>query len=394
MSVIVQATSGTERAERMDRAPSTTPVLLRRLRAALVALALLAGGTALLLTIEAHAVTSSAGEHTASAVIQAYAAREALADADRQAVETIPLGAGPSGQYQDDIAAAEQGLEQVAENNTAGASGSQALQLIEGLLTSYTGLIEQADAHYRMQVNGESGVGVEDLWSASELMHGQILTGTDSLADLQSAEQNTLAEQCSSPWASPWLFAGWMIAALALLGTLVTAQRQFYLRLRRMLSKYLTLAAATLIGLCLVTGHVIAAERAFDSAQSGPLAAVVALQDAQTALTDQQGQTEIAKLVACPRCSAERDEADTLAKLDARALTGARPAVARAGCTMSGIPGCITDQQSTYDADAIAAEAGNTRSLMLIVALTALLVLLTFLGFRRHLDEYRYRWSA
>src|ERR1022692_568265 len=109
MSVIVQATSGTERAERMDRAPSTTPVLLRRLRAALVALALLAGGTALLLTIEAHAVISSAGEHTASAVIQAYAAHEALADADRQAVKTIPLGAWPSGQYQDDIAAAEIG---------------------------------------------------------------------------------------------------------------------------------------------------------------------------------------------------------------------------------------------------------------------------------------------
>lgn len=391
MSVIVQATSGTERAERMDRAPSTTPVLLRRLRAALVALALLAGGTALLLTIEAHAVISSAGEHTASAVIQAYAAHEALADADRQAVKTIPLGAWPSGQYQDDIAAAEQSLEQVAENNAAGASGSDPLQLIEGLLTSYTGLIEQADAHYRLP--GEAGFGVADLWFASELMHGQILTGTDSLADLQSAEQSALTAQRSSPWASPWLFAGWMIAALALLGTLVTAQRQFYLRLRRMLSKYLTLAAATLIGLCLVTGHVIAAERAFDSAQSGPLATVVALQDAQTASTDQQGQAELAKLVTgtCAQCSTERQEADALAKSDATALTGARPAVARAGCTMSRIPGCITDQQSTYDADAIAAEAGNTRSLLLMVALTALLVLLTFLGFRRHLDEYRYR---
>jgi|SRR5450755_1917059 hypothetical protein len=197
MSVIVKATSGTERAERMDRAPSTTPVLLRRLRAALVALALLAGGTALLLTIETHAVISSAGEHTASAVIQAYAAHEALADADRQAVETIPLGAWPSGQYQDDIAAAEQSLEQVAENNAAGASGSDPLQLIEGLLTSYTGLIEQADAHYRLR---EAGFGVADLWFASELMHGQILTGTDSLADLQSAEQSALAAQRSSPW--------------------------------------------------------------------------------------------------------------------------------------------------------------------------------------------------
>jgi hypothetical protein len=399
MSAIMAATSGTER---MERAPSTTPVLLRRLRAALVVLTLLTGGMALLLTNRAHAVISSAGEHTASAIMQAYAAHEALADADSQAVETIPLGAGPSGEYQDDIAAAEQGLEQVAENNAAGAAGSRALLLIEGLLTAYTGLVEQADAHYRMQVSGEGGVGVEYLWSASELMHQQILGGTkndkldDSLVDLQSAEQSTLTAQRSSPWASPWLFAVWMITAIALLGTLVTAQLQFYLRLRRVLSKYLTMAGAALIGLCLVTGHVIAADRAFDSAQSGPLATVAALQAAQTARTDQQGQSELSKLVsgACAQCSTERNEADALAKSDATALTDARPAVAEDHCPMSRIPGCVTDQQSTYDADAIAAEAGYARSLLLIAALTALLVLLTFLGFRRHLDEYRYRWSA
>src|SRR6185437_5183812 len=121
---------------------------------------------------------------TATAVMQAYAARQALADADSQAVQTIPLGAGPSGQYQDDIAAAAQSLEQVAENNTAGATGTSALQLLEGLLSAYTGLIDQADAHYRMQGSGtsdsgqhvENGVGVQYLWSASELMHTEILT--------------------------------------------------------------------------------------------------------------------------------------------------------------------------------------------------------------------------
>jgi hypothetical protein len=191
MSAIMQATSGTER---MERAPSTTPVLFRRLRAALVVLALLTGGTALLLTNRAHAVTSLAGEHTASAVMQVYAARQALADADSQAIQTIPLGAWPSGQYQDDIAAAEQSLEQVTENSAAGASGSDPLQLIEGLLTSYTGLIEQADAHYRLP--GERGFGVADLWFASELMHGQILP---EMQVLQSAEQSALTAQRSSP---------------------------------------------------------------------------------------------------------------------------------------------------------------------------------------------------
>jgi len=55
------------------------------------------------------------------------------------------------------------------------------------------------------------------------------------------------------------------------------------------------------------------------------------------------------------------------------------------------VPGDITVQQRAYDADTRAATAGYLRSLMLIVVLTALLVLLIFLGFRRHLDEYRYQ---
>jgi hypothetical protein len=389
------------------RAPSATPALLRRLRTALVALVLLAFAAAVLLTFEEHEVTTSAGEHTAIAVIQAYGAQQALTDADSQAIATIPLGAGPSGQYEADIAAAEQSLEQVAENNTAGSSGSGALQLIEGLLPAYTGLIEQADAHYRMQVSGESGVGVEDLWSASELMHSQILmtkgtsTGPDdSLTGLRADEQGTLAAQRSSPWASPWLFAAWLIVAATLVGTLIAAQRQFSRRLRRALSKYLTLAAAAVIGLGLVTGHVIASEHAFDSAQSGPLATVVALQNFQTAGTDQQGQTALARLIgsACAQCSAEQGTAGQvtpggLVKADAKAEIAALAVLAKGRLSAHDIPGSITQQQGAYAAEATAAGAGYVRSLLLIIVLSALLVLLTFLGFRRHLDEYRYRSS-
>jgi hypothetical protein len=391
MSAIVQATPGTERAERMERAPSTTPVLLRRLRGALIVLALLAGGTALLLTNKAHAVISSAGEHTATAVMQAYAAHEALADADSQAIQTIqtiPLGAWPPVQYQDDIAAAEQSLEQVAENNPAGASGSDPLQLIEGQLTSYTGLMEQADAHYRLP--GESGFTVADLWFASELMHGQILTVTQAV---QFAEQSALTAQRSSPWVNPWLFAGWLIPALALLGTLVAAQRQFSKRLRRQLSKYLTMAAAALIGLCLVTGHVMAAELAFDSAQSGPLQTALALQDARTAATDRTGQSQLSELVgaACPQCSTTQKQVEAQVKSDTFLPAAVQAEVSRTQCQQSNILECVAQQQRTYKADAVAAEAGYVRSLVLIVALTALLVGLTFLGFRRHLDEYRYR---
>lgn len=421
--------------ERGAHAPSNTPTVLRRLRTALVSLAVLAGATAALLTFEQHAVSSSAGEHTATAVMQAYAARQALVDADSQAlvnvngpqaVQTIPLGAGPSGQYQDDIAAAAQSLEQVAENNTAGTLGTQALQLIEGLLHAYTGLVEQADANYgaqgsKAQGSNGSGVGVANLWSASELMHGEILTNgqpnlqsaaraclrvrqptpsdqLDSLADLQCYEQQVLSGQRSSPWVNPWLFAGWVVVALAMASTLAAAQRQFSVRLHRMLSKYLTLAAAALIGLGVVTAHVITSDHAFDAAQSGPLATVLSLQDYQTATTDALGQSALAKVIepACAQCAAEQGMGAPRAEADAAVTTTAHAALARAHYLtqdphLTHVPGDITVQQRAYDADTRAATAGYLRSLMLIVVLTALLVLLIFLGFRRHLDEYRYQ---
>lgn len=425
--------------ERGAHAPSNTLTVLRRLRTALVALAVLAGATAALLTFEQHAVSSSAGEHTATAVMQAYAARQALVDADSQAlvnvnspqaVQTIPLGAGPSGQYQDDIAAAAQSLEQVAENNTAGTPGTQALQLIEGLLPAYTGLVEQADANYGAQgskaqgSNGSgvgSGVGVANLWSASELMHGEILTDgqpnlqsaaraclrvrqptpsdpLDSLADLQCYEQQVLSGQRSSPWVNPWLFAGWVVVALAMASTLAAVQRQFSVRLHRMLSKYLTLAAAALIGLGVVTAHVITSDHAFDAAQSGPLATVLSLQDYQTATTDALGQSALAKVIepVCTQCAAEQGMGAPRAEADAAVTTTAHAALARAHYLaqdphLTHVPGDITVQQRAYDAGTRAATAGYLRSLMLIVVLTALLVLLIFLGFRRHLDEYRYQ---
>jgi hypothetical protein len=367
------------------RSPSTTPLLLRRARAALVVLTLLVGGTAELVTWEEHAVVVAAGGHTATAVTQAYAAGHALADADSQAVQAIPLGAGPSGQYQADIAAAEQGLEQVAEDNGAGAAGSQALQLIEGLLPAYTGLVEQADAHFRMQVNGESGVGAEYLWSASELMHQQILTGQHSLESLRSAEQHALASQQSSPWVSPWLNSPWIILALVLLAALAATQYLLYRRSRRMLSKYLTLAAAAVIALCVTTSHVIPSEHSL-SAVSGPLNAVIALQDKQTDGTDDKGQSKLNQLIRndCSQCSAEENE------IQGAITSDSKTQIAGPACPGGEIPGCIADQESFLADDAATAQAAYVKSIAFIAGLTILLLLLIPLGLRRPLDEYRY----
>jgi hypothetical protein len=379
-----------------ERAASTTPMLLRRRRAVLIALAILTGAMALLVTGEEHTVVA-AGTHTATAVVQAYAAGQALADADGQAVQTIPRGAGPSGQYQADIAAAEQSLEQVAENNTAGQPGTQSLQLIEGLIPAYTALVEQADASFAVGVNGEKGVGNEYLWSASELMHGQILAypldsppSQDSLAELQKSEQDTLAGQRSSPWVSTWLNALWILPAMVLLGTLAVTQRLLYRRMRRVLSKYLALAAAAVIALCATTSHVIVSEHAF-SMTSRPLTAVVSLQLIETETTNEQGQDALGQLIerACAApCLAEQHDAFGIARSDASARQETE-AWAKAECGTPEIPGCITEQEGSYDTDALGAESGYGTSTAFVAGLTVLLLLLIPLGLRRYLDEYR-----
>jgi hypothetical protein len=378
------------------RTPSTTPLLLRRARSALVVLTLLVGGAALLVTWKEHTIVVAAGEHTAPAVMQAYAAAQALTDADSQAVQTVPLGAGPSGQYVDpfeqyqaDIASAEQSLEQVAENNGAGEPGSQALQLIEGLVPAYTGLVEQADAFFRMAGAGEHGVGTEYLWSASELMHVQILTGQYSLDSLRSAEWAALVSQQSSPWVSPWLNALWIVLALALLGTLAATQYLLCRRLRRMLSTYLTLAAAVVIALCVTTSLVITSEQTF-SAASRPLHTVIALQKTQTGQKDRQGQQELEQLIGadCGQCSAEQREIQGIVVTDTQAVRQAQ-SVAKT-CSDGEIPDCVTRREGQFADDAAAAQAGYGESMMLISGLTALLLLLIPLGLRHHLDEYRY----
>lgn len=381
---------------RAQRAPSTTPLLLRRLRTAMVILTLLAGAVAALLAIEEHAVVSS-GEHSATAVIQAFAAHQALADSDSEAVQTIPRGGGPAGQYQDDIATAEQDLEQVAENNTAGAAGTDALQLIEGLLPSYTGLIEQADA--RTQVPGDNGAAADDLWQASDLMLGQILTDqqsteNDSVSDLQSAENRSLTAQQSSPWASPWLSLSLLLPAVALLVTLAATQRVLQVRMHRVLSKYLTIAAAAVIALCVVAGHILVSEHSFRMA-SGPLATIVAEQDHQAASADLQVQTGLSQLIGgkCVRCTATQQAAHQLVAAEIKALAPPRRPAAMAACPPGDTAAaCVTAMQDEVTADGnSAAQARYGLSLVLIAALTAALLLLIPLGLWRYLDEYRYQ---
>lgn len=364
-----------------ERAPSTTRVLLRRLRAVLVILTLLTGGAALFATIQEHAVVSAAG-HAATADMQAAAAYQALADADSQAVQTIPRGLDPSGQYEGDIAAAEQSLELVAENNVAGVPGTRALQLTEGLIAAYTGLVEEAYGYFRTQGTGSSEVGIEDLWSASELMHQQILTGDDSVTFLETAANKALGADRSSAWASPWLSAVWIVPALALLGTLAGTQRVLYRRMRRVLSLLLTVAAGAVIALCVTAGNVIASEGSL-AAASGTASSVVAVEQYLAAQSDLNGQPALARLLQfCGSCDATvGSQVNQWKRLDSRIEK--TPLACKTGQ--------ILECESTYGDQSATAQAGYSRSMTVIGGLIVALLLLIPLRLSSYLDEYRFR---
>ncbi len=203
------------------------------------------------------------------------------------------------------------------------------------------------------------------------------------MTDLESAEQKTLQRQQSSPWASPWLGVLWLLPAIALLLTLAVTQRLLHRRLRRVLSKYLTMAAAAVIALCVVAGHVVVLEHSFRTA-SGPLGTVVAVQQVRAEIADQKVETGLTKLIgpSCGKCSATLQAVSRLAESEAQPPKEA--------CQPTDLK-CITNEQGVHTQDVGAAEAGYGMSLVLIAVLTVLLLLLVSFGLSRYLDEYRYR---
>jgi hypothetical protein len=100
----------------------------------------------------------------------------------------VRLG-GPGQEHQNQLTFASQSLARVAEKNTAGQSSSQRIQLLEGLLESYSGLVGQAHAHFG------SATDTADLWSASRLLHAGDSPILRELDQLLNDQNNALKNQ-------------------------------------------------------------------------------------------------------------------------------------------------------------------------------------------------------
>lgn len=283
---------------RAGRSPTTTRRRLVQLRVGLLAATVAVLITSLSAFAGVQLAVDDVRTRTAPAVLGVVAAKAALVRADSAAVNSFETGQvqliGPGQQYQNEIAQASQSLTQVAEDNAAGAAGSGTLQLVQGLLVAYTGLIEQAGVHFRQ--DGATALGATDLWSASRLLH---LPGDGILAQLDGLREDqhtALRRQLSTGWMHPVTIFVWVVPIVVLAGLLCLTQVFLHRRFQRLLNAPLLAASVLLLALAAGTSFaLVSQDRSGDGGDT--LNQVLQEWRAQTAATDASGQQALATVV-------------------------------------------------------------------------------------------------
>ncbi|MFD7734052.1 hypothetical protein ACFV6F_27190 [Kitasatospora phosalacinea] len=281
--------------------PSTTVRTLRRLRAALVTGSLLTGALCLLVSGRADTGTDAVGGRAAPALLRAEAAYGALADAQRVAVHgflqgTVVLG-GLGDQYQNDIAAINQNLAELAGYNVAGPAGTSDLQLVEGLVVAYNAEIEQAAADY--QQTGELTRALPALWYAT-LQYREI---SDTLDRLRTEGRATLNAQRGSAWLAATADLLFLVPFVPVLVLFARTQSVLRRRFRRRWSTWLTAAVLALTAAVLWCGQSLhASDGHLRSALDGPFAEAVTLAQQQAGRSAAEAAEDLSAVVAqaCP----------------------------------------------------------------------------------------------
>jgi hypothetical protein len=357
---------------------SSTRITLWRLQTGL-----LAGTAAVLVAAFAvfelgHLTAVSVSAKGAPAVLGVAAAQQELLQADNLAMRGFgaayrPLGADT--QYQNEITLAEQHLERVAETNVAGSAGSENLQLVSGLIVSYTNTLQLAAADY---ANGKRTFGAAQAWAASEEMRkadGGILS---DLGELRVEEERSVRDDVHSFWTNPWTALLWFVPSVALLVVLVLVQRYLAVRFRRRFNGPLLVASVLLAALAgtavvvLVTDHQLA----------------VAGVDVERVLGEQPSQvpSQLGANLAgyCRRAAApDCDVTPATFQEELDASPGVTPVSAA-------VETALRDLTATATADANRAALSDGVEIA-IPAVAVLVAGLIVLGLRPRIDEYRYR---
>jgi hypothetical protein len=305
-------------------------------------------------------------------------ARQALIGADADAITALPGTSapltGPGNDYAGEITLATQSLQQVAAVNAAGTNGTQTLQLLGSMISTYSGMIENATTAY---AGGNRLLGLSEFWYASNFLHEK-----DSLLDklslLDTQEEEALGSQDSSFWISTWTIPLWAVPAAALLATLVIMQVILSRRLRRTLNP--GLAAATLLAVvALVAAPILAAITDHRlSTTVSTLGLVRTDAPSLSAEADLGGQSSFLKLLtkACPGCAATRNAVNAVTIQDRQAKSLPSPQVAK-----------LSEQT-----DRLGAVASVDLGLCIGLGIGALAVgALVTAGLWRRIYEYRYQ---
>jgi hypothetical protein len=378
-----------------QRARSTTRRTLRRLLAGLLAVTATVFATTLLMFTRVHRTAETVRTRTAPSIVDLAAARLALVQADAAVINSFqtPEGqlTGPGEEFQNQMAIAGQNLTEAAEDNVAGEPGSRRLQLVEELLVTYHGLVGQAVAHF-WQPDGKA-LGVTDLFSASRLLHGPVVTQPDrtlaqrggilgELDQLTRDQQRALDHQLAASSMTPVAVLTVLVPLLGLLGLLLTAQLTFRRRFRRRINPWLLLATWLLLAIAAISVHSAAAQHHLEDSRA-TLHQLVADRQRQGSAAEVMGQQGLRELVCTIRC-ARPGRCGYTVELFISYVAGPMPP---AGSVASSRLAAETAQVGAQTA-AAAAGAGLQPAIYLLAILAATAV---FLGFRPRLAEYRYR---
>ena len=378
-----------------QRARSTTRRTLRRLLAGLLALTAMVFATTLLTFVRVHRTAEMVRTRTAPTIVDLAAARLALVQADAAVINSFqtPEGqlTGPGEDFQNQMAIAGQNLTEAAADNVAGEPGSRRLQLVEELLVTYQGLVAQAVAHF-WQPDGKA-LGVTDLFSASRLLHGPVVTQPDhtlaqrggilwELDQLTQDQQRALDHQLAASSMTPVSLLAVLVPLLGLFGLLLAAQLTFRRRFRRRVNPWLLLATGLLLVNAAISVRSAAAQHHVEDSRA-TLHQLVADRQRQGSAAEVMGQQALRELVYHARC-ARPGECGYTVELFSSYVAGPMPPASSVASSR------LAAETGQVGAETAAAAAGAGLEPAIYV-LATMAVTAVFLGFRPRLAEYRYR---
>jgi hypothetical protein len=365
----------------LGRGRSTTRRAMLALSAVLLITTAAVFATSLAVFTRTYDTADTVRARTAPAVQDILAARAALVHADQAAIAGFSAGAALTGvgeDFQIQLSIASQSLTRVAQENMAGSAGIRRLQLVEGLLVNYTGLVGLADANLR-QTGGV--LGVADLLGASRLLHRK---GSGILAQLDSllgAQRQALDEQLAASATSAGTVVAIGLPILVLAAGLVATHLFFRRRFRRRLNPALALAALLLVALAVVAFRPIGARQDLADTRT-VLNGLVSNEQSRVAAHDRAGQWQLRELLADNAC----DNGACGTTVADFYETAPKPATA----SNAGGEAALARETAAVAARVNAANAG-AGLVFLVYVLAILIVAAVVVAFRPRLHEYRYR---